>query len=656
MTNPRNTFARKQKIEHLELKKVKLHKEGFWAKRMEQVKEAVIPYQWQALEDKSPGAPPSHAMENFRIAAGLAKGEFYGFVFQDSDVYKWLEAASYCLMSRPDPKLEKLADEVIDVIVKAQRPDGYLNTYFIIKEPKMRWKNLRDNHELYCAGHLIEAAVAHHQATGKRKLLDAACRLADHIDSLFGPEPGKKRGYPGHPEIELALVKLYRATGEERYLKLSKFFVDERGRKPLYFEIEAKERGEERPRWPFWTPAYCQAHAPVREQREAVGHAVRAMYLYSAMADLALETGDETLFAACERFWENVTKRRMYITGGVGSDASGEAFTFDYDLPNDRAYAETCASIGLVFWAHRMLRLDTERKYADVMERALYNGVLGGISLDGTKYFYTNPLEVWPEACQNRHDLRHIVIERQPWFNCACCPPNIARLLASIPQYVYSQEKNAVYVHLFAASEATVELPGGRVTLIQETDYPWEEEVAFRVRPDKPFVFTLAVRIPGWCRDPRLRINGDDVDLASLMEKGYARIRGKWHGGDRVELLLPMPIERVHAHPEVRAAAGKVAIMRGPIVYCLEEIDNGPNLAQIVLPRKAELTVESKDPALGDAVVIRGVALRADTSAWGSSLYAPAECERKATSITAVPYYTWCNRKSGEMAVWIRER
>ena len=655
MMNPRDTFARRQKIEHLEVKKVKLHKEGFWAKRMEQVKEAVIPYQWQALNDKIPGAPPSHAMENFRIAAGLSQGGFHGKWFQDSDVAKWLEAVSYSLANQSDPELEKLADEVIDIIVKAQQPDGYLNTYFTIKEPEMRWKNLREKHELYCAGHLIEAGVAYYQATGKSKLLDAVCRLADHIDSLFGPEPGKRRGYPGHPETELALVKLYRATGEERYLKLNKFFVDERGRKPLYFELEAKERGEKRPRMPWWTPAFCQAHLPVREQTEAVGHAVRAMYLYSAMADLALETGDETLFEACKKLWESVTERRMYITGGIGSSAYREAFTFDYDLPNDRAYAETCASIGLVFWAHRMLRLDVDRKYADVMERALYNGVLSGISLDGTKYFYTNPLEVLPEACRNRYDLHHIATERQPWFDCACCPPNVARLLASIPQYVYSQGEAAVYVHLFVAGEATVELAGGQVTLVQETGYPWGEEVAIQVRTENPLDFTLAVRVPGWCRDPRLRINGEDVDLAALVEKGYARIRRKWRNGERVELLLPMPIERVRTHPEVRAAAGKVAIQRGTILYCLEEVDNGPNLAQIGLPKEAELTVESKDPSLDGAVVIRGVGLRAETPSWGAALYAPGECERKQVAITAVPYYTWGNRKPGEMAVWISE-
>lgn len=653
MEKPKTKF---NKVEHLGLKKVKIRNDSFWGKRLRQLREVVIPYQWNALNDKIPGAPPSHAMENFRIAAGIAAGDFYGWVFQDSDVAKWLEAVSYCLMSRSDPELERLADEVIDVIAKAQQPDGYLNTYFTIKEPKKRWTNLRDNHELYCAGHMIEAGVAYYEATGKRKFLDVVCRLADHIDSIFGPGPGKKRGYPGHPEIELALVKLYRVTGEERYLKLSKFFVDERGQKPLYFEIEAKERGEEKPRWPFWTPAYCQAHLPVREQTEAVGHAVRAMYLYSAMADLALETRDETLLTACERLWENVTRRRMYITGGIGSSAEGEAFTFDYDLPNDRAYAETCASIGLVFWAHRMLRLEVDRKYTDVMERALYNGVLSGISLDGTKYFYTNPLEVWPEACKKRHELKHIEPVRQPWFSCACCPPNLARLLASIGQYIYSKDEKTVYVHLFVSSEAAIEFAGERITLIQETEYPWKGDIDIQVRIERPLEFTLAIRIPGWCNHPELRINGKELEITALIQKGYARISRTWRDGDKVKLLLPMPVERIRAHPNVRSTAGKVAICRGPVVYCLEEVDNGPNLAQIVLPKEAELTVEFDDQTLDGAAIVRGIGLRTDSSLWEGDLYKAAECEKRVTPIKAVPYYTWGNREPGEMVVWIREQ
>lgn len=651
MGKPVPEFNLGREIEPLRLREVKIRKDSFWGKRVRQVKEVIIPYQWKALNGRIPGAPLSHAMENFRIAAGELKGEFQGWVFQDSDVAKWLEALSYCLMNQSDPALEQLADDVIEVIVKAQQPDGYLNTYFTIKESQKRWTNLRDNHEMYCAGHMIEAGVTYYEATGKRKLLDAVCRLADQIDSLFGPEPGKRRGYPGHPEIEPALIKLYRATGEERYLKLSKFFIDERGQEPNYFHIEAKARGDDRE----YDKAYSQVHLPVREQIDAVGHAVRAMYLYSGMADLAFEMGDEPLFDACKRLWESVTERRMYITGGVGSSAEGEAFTFDYDLPNNTAYAETCASIGLVLWAYRMLRLDVDSRYTDVMERALHNGVLSGISLDGTKYFYTNPLEVWPEAYKKCYDMRHIKTVRQLWFSCACCPPNLARLLASLSQYVYSKEGRTVYVHLFVDSEVEVELAGGRVTLIQETGYPWKGDINIRVRTERPHEFTLAIRIPGWCRHPELRINGENWEITTLMQKGYVRIGRTWRDSDKVEILLPMSVEQVRAHPNVRATAGKVAICRGPMVYCLEEVDNEPNLAQIVLPKEAKLTVEFDDQTLDGAAVVRGVGLRSDSSLWGDTLYNSAECEKREVPIKAVPYYTWGNREPGEMAVWIRE-
>lgn len=640
-------------LEHLDPGAVRVAAADFWGKRILQVKETIIPYQWEALNDRVPGAPKSHAVENFRIAAGLASGEFYGWVFQDSDVAKWLEAASYCLWNFPDPELEQKVDEVIDLVAQAQRPDGYLNTYFTIKDPEGRWKNLRDNHELYCAGHFIEAGVAHYRATGKGKLLEVVSRLADHIADRFGDGPGKLRGYPGHPEIELALVKLYRVTGERRYLDLAAFFVNERGKTPLYFELEARARGEKELPWPFWTPAYCQAHLPVREQQEAVGHAVRAMYLYSAMADLALELRDATLFETCRTLWENVTERRMYITGGLGSSAQGEAFTFDYDLPPDRAYAETCASIGLVFWAHRMLRLEVDRTYADVMERALYNGVLSGMSLDGTAYFYVNPLEVVPEAVQKRHDLQHVVLSRQRWFSCACCPPNLARLLASLPSYLYSKDGETLYVHLFAESEVTAGLEKGRVVLLQKTGYPWEGDIHFEVFPETPQEFTLAVRIPGWCREAKVRVNGEEADVSPLVERGYAKIRRLWQKGDRVDLSLAMPVERVRAHPGVRDASGKVALQRGPVVFCLEEADNGPGLSQIVLPEEAKLCATFRPELLGGVVVLSGEAER--EVAASSHLYAFRRPERRRVPLTAIPYYAWGNRGVGEMTVWIRE-
>ena len=376
-------------------------RDPFWDPLREIIRSRAIPYQWLALNDALPGTEPSGCLRNFRIAAGKETGVHHGFVFQDSDASKWLEGVAYSLLSHPDPELERKADEAVETMIAAQQPDGYLNTYYTITAPDRRFTNLRDNHELYCLGHMIEAAVAYHRATGKTALLEAAERYADLADRTFGPEPEKKHGYPGHPEAELALIRLFAHTGNERYLRLARYFVDARGREPLYFREEERLNGNGRYYFadgPLGY-AYCQADKPVLEQQEAEGHAVRAMYLYSAMADLARLTGDPGLRAACRRLWDSVTERRMYITGGIGSSPYGEAFTFDYDLPNDTAYAETCAAIGLVFFARRMLLLEPEGKYADVMERALYNCVLSGMQLDGRSFFYVNPLEVWPENC-----------------------------------------------------------------------------------------------------------------------------------------------------------------------------------------------------------------------------------------------------------------
>jgi DUF1680 family protein len=553
------------------------------------------------------------------------------------------------LAGQKNRRLERMADRVIGLTAKAQQPDGYLNTYFSVVEPQKRWTNLRDAHELYCAGHLMEAAVAYYEATGKRALLDTMCRYADYIDSVFGSQRGKKRGYPGHEEIELALVKLYRTTGEERYLKLAKFFVDERGRRPNYFAIEARARGEK----PREQCDYWQAHLPVRDQKTAEGHAVRAMYLYCGMADVAAETGDKELLAACKRLWKSVTERRMYVTGGIGSTAQGERFTFDCDLPNEAAYAETCAAIGLVFWAHRMLHITADGRYADVMERALYNGVLSGVSLDGDRFFYANPLAVHPRAAGYMSWVTSA--QRQEWFDCACCPPNIARLLAAFPRYLYSFGKRELYVHLFAQSDASLDVGGQRVEISQRTGYPWKEKVRVSVRPASPAEFTLALRIPGWCRNASLRVNGEAVDLAAITRKGYARIKRPWRKGDRVELNLPMPVERVRSHPKVRANAGRVAIQRGPVVYCLEEADNGPDLNNIVLPQKAKLRAKHREGLLGGVAVVTARAKGQGAAARSSELYGRKVAAIRATAIMAVPYCTWANRKPGEMLVWIRE-
>jgi len=580
--------------------------------------------------------------------------------FWDSDVAKWIEAVGYSLATHPDQELEQLVDGVIDMIADAQQEDGYLNIHFTVVEPERRWKNLRDMHELYCAGHLMEAAVAYYESTGKRKLLDVLCRYADTIGAVFGPGEGQKRGYPGHEEIELALVKLYRATGEKRYLNLARFFIDERGRQPHYYDIEARERGEDPKDFYGRAYDYNQSHAPVREQTTAEGHAVRAMYLYSGMVDVAAETGDETLVTACERLWKNVTERRMYVTGGIGSASYGERFTYDYDLPNDIAYAETCAAIGLVFWAHRMLQLDGDSAYADVMERALYNGVLSGVSLDGRTFFYANPLELDPERREQRPDLFHrssMSPTRQEWFGCACCPPNIARLLASLGQYIYSQSAREAYVHLYVKGQAELNLDGQPVALAQETRYPWEETIQIRVRPEKETRFVLALRIPGWSRGATLQVNGQPVEVEPLLEKGYARIERAWKPGDTVRLNLPMPVERIEAHPKVQEDCGRIALQRGPLVYCLEEVDNGPNLHDIVLPRNATAIskAEFDENLLGGTVVISGEAERRDTSEWEGKLYQPARSATRTVSFKAIPYYAWANRTPGEMLVWIRE-
>lgn len=613
-----------------------------------------IGYQWEVLNDRVPGVPRSHAVANFRIAAGELQEPFYGMVFQDSDLYKWLGAASYLLATDPDPSLAGHVETAVGLIARAQQPDGYLDTYFQVAQPGQRWTNLRDQHELYCAGHLMEAAVAHHAATGRRDLLQVACRLADHIAQRFGPGPGQRRGYCGHPEVELALVRLYRATGERRYLELARFFVDERGRRPLYFDVEARERGEAPGAAPF-DESYYQVHAPLREQAALEGHAVRALYLLSGAIDVAVETDDPALLEVCRRLFDSAVGRRMYVTGGVGSSAWGERFTIDYDLPNDRAYTETCASIALVFAAHRLLQVDRDARYADVMERALYNGVLSGLSLDGTHFFYINPLEVWPEAAEARRDTRHVLWRRQGWFDCACCPPNLARLLGSIGQYVYSTDGAGLYVHLYAAEEAEAELEGRRVRIVQETRYPWEGTVELRVHPDGAAPWTLALRIPGWARQARLEVNGEPVDLRGVTEKGYARLTRRWQDGDRVRLELPIPVERIEAHPRVRADAGRVAIQRGPIVYCLEEVDNGPNLAAVALPREAPLRAEWRPDLLGGVVVITGKGWRTAESGW-AELYRPAgAAAREEVTLTFVPYATWANREPGEMLVWVRE-
>lgn len=635
----------------------------FWSDYSRLVREVVLPYQYETLHDRVPGVEPSHAIRNFRIAAGRETGEFGGMVFQDSDVAKWLEAAAYSLAVHPDPELERKADEVIDLVVAAQQPDGYLNTYFTVKEPGKRWTNLTDCHELYCAGHMIEAAVAYYGATGKRQLLDAMCRFADYIDSVFGQEEGKLQGYDGHQEIELALVKLYRVTGEERYLRLAGYFIDQRGRKPYFFHEEWEKRGGVS----HWTGArqakpphlpYFQSHKPVREQEAAVGHAVRAVYMYTAMADLAAYTKDESLLAACRRLWSNMVHKQMYVTGGIGSTHHGEAFTFDYDLPNDTAYAETCASIGLIFFARRMLQLEVKSEYADVLERALYNTVIAGMARDGRHFFYVNPLEVWAPACEHNPGKHHVKPVRPGWFACACCPPNAARLIASLGEYLYTVREETLFTHLYIGGTAKVEFGGVPVRVRQRSGLPWDGTVTMELDPAREVSFTLALRIPGWCGGARLRVNGEAVELGlggAVVEDGYAAISRTWKPGDRVELELPLEVAVLRSHPQVRANAGKVALQRGPLVYAFESADNGDTLSSLKLDTGWPLTASYDAGLLGGAVVLEGQAFRENGEAWGDGLYGRAVKRDDPVAVKAIPYYLWGNRCEGEMTVWIRE-
>ena len=612
----------------------------FWAQRIEVNRTVTIPHIYRQCE-------ATGRISAFDLNFKRPVPSPIVLIFGDSDPAKWVEAASYSLATHPDPALETLVYQLADKVIHAQQSDGYLNTHFIVAQPEMRWRNLRDWHELYCAGHLIEGAVAHYQATGQRKLLDALCRYADHIDATFGRERDKRRGYCGHPEIELALVKLYHATHNQRYLELATYLIDERGAQPHYFDIEAWGRGDDPA--DFWpkTYEYCQAHAPVREQTKVVGHAARAMYLFSAVADLAHEKDDTTLLETCERLWNNLVTKRMYLTGGIGPSYRNEGFTQDYDLPDETAYAETCATIGLILWNHRLLQFSGESKYADVIERGLYDGFLSGVSLDGARFFYENPL-----ASAGGH-------HRQSWFECPCCPPNLARTLASLGRYLYSTGANDVWVHLYAQGIVKLQVNGRDVSLRQVTRYPWDGDVRFEIGVANPQTFTLRLRVPGWCEQWDLRINDAPVTNPKPQANGYLPIQREWHPGDVVRYRMEMPIQTVWAHPAVRYLQGRMAMQRGPIVYCLEGVDHGG----IILDRIAidpgqvlsnEFGIEHQDNLLGGISLLRGKASVVDESGWEGTLYRHREPSSKYMDISAIPYYAWDNRAPGEMRVWVR--
>jgi DUF1680 family protein len=612
--------------------------DSFWLPRMETNQKVTIPFAFKKSEETG-------RISNFAKAGGLMPGKFEGIRYNDSDVFKIMEGAAYSLSLHRDPKLEGYMDDLIAKVAAAQEDDGYLFTNRTIdpENPapgagEERWSNLGSSHELYNVGHMYEAAVAYYQATGKRNFLDVALKSADFIASEFGP--GKRRGFPGHQEIEIGLVKLYRLTGEEKYLNLAKFFLDERRpelHKEMYSESSAFSIYNQ-----DW---YLQAHEPVIEQDEAVGHAVRATYMYSGMADVAALTGDEAYINAIDKIWDNVVSKKIYVTGGIGSRHEGEAFGDDYELPNATAYNESCAAIGNIFWNHRLFLLHGDAKYIDVLERTIYNGLLSGISLSGDLFFYPNPL-----VSDGKYKFNQGEATRKPWFDCACCPGNFARFLPSFPGYVYAHTNGTLFVNLFVESKGTVKVGKNSVVVTQQTDYPRNGNVKITIEPEREAEFYVNIRIPGWVRNEpvpsdlysflnpseekiTLKVNSEALKLE--MDKGFARIHRRWKKGDIIELILPMPVQRIVANEKVKEDLGKIALQRGPLVYCLEEADNKGGVLNRHLPDDLEFKVEYKPDLLGGVNILK------------------SERTAELPGLVAIPYYAWSHRGVGEMTVWV---
>lgn len=639
------------KISDIPLKQIKIE-DKFWSPRLEVNRTKTLDHVYQELE-------ATGCLRNFELAARTATGTFGGPWWADSDVYKWIEGASYVLGTHPNPELDAKVDALIARIAAAQQPDGYLNTHVQVEEPDMRFRNLAFFHEDFSSGHLFEAAVAHYECTGKRTLLDVATRLADCFDETFGP--GKRDGLSGHEGIELAWVRLYRATGEKRYLTLAESYLNNRGRKPSLFEIEYNKLPADRTvmwfqgqpknlRWlqdllyharTSFDTTYCQDQMPVRQQSVAAGHAVRAMFLYCGMTDVAAETGDQELIAALNRLHESVALRRMYVTGGIGPSAKNEGFTDDYDLPNENAYQETCASAGMVLWNHRLFKTTGDAAYVDLMERSLYNAVLAGVSLEGNTFCYATPLTCDPK------------FSRQPWFPVPCCPTTTARFFPSIGRYIYSRSADGVWVNLYVSGEARAALENGsEVVVRQTTNYPWSGRVKLQVAAARLEELTLHVRLPGWADTHSISLNGKAI--APPVLQGYAHIRRTWTPSDVVELSVPFEIQRLEANPNVLQARGRVALRLGPLIYCLEQPDNHADVDAIILPPNVSLTQSFEPGLLGGVTVIRGGGCIATSGTWGDELYRPVQATKtKDVAINAIPYCVWGNRGHQKMKVWI---
>ncbi|HDH06941.1 MAG TPA: glycoside hydrolase family 127 protein [Thermoproteales archaeon] len=582
----------------------------FWKPKIETLRRSTIPFVYEQLEKTG-------RIENFRrVARGDRNIEWR--IADDADVYKWVEAASYTLAYEYDEKIDELLTDVVEAITGAQDEDGYLFTYYAFDKSK-RWTNLRDMHELYCAGHLTQAAIAHYRSTGKRELLETAIRFANHIVEKFGP--GREEGVPGHPEIEMAFVELYRVTGDKRYLDTSRAFVDRRGRGLIGGSIILID------------------HKPFRELEKIVGHAVRSLYLNCGVTDIYLETGDKELFRVLENLWNNMVNKKMYITGGVGSRYVGESFGDDYELPDRRAYAETCAAIANVMWNWRMFYATGEAKYMDVVELALYNGALSGVSLDGKEFFYVNPLA-------DRGKIR-----RKPWYGCACCPTNIVRLLAYLPGLLYATSSEGIWVNLYVQNKAKIPFRNRVVEIREYTKYPWEGVIELEIYPEIEQKFKIFLRIPGWCRNFQVFLNG------KLVGKGepstFFVLKKKWSSGDKVKVVLDMPVDIVKAHPHVLCLWSRVALKRGPIVYCFEAEDNpGIDVWDIVLPTKPRVK------AIYDPVFLKGVVyleVEGLVMEYGGELYkVNGDYKLTPKKLKAIPYYAWANRSAGPMIVWVK--
>lgn len=583
-------------IEQIDFSHVKIN-DNFWSPRLSKHVSATLPVCIDQIENQT------GRIRNFENAA-KGEGEHSGIFFDDSDVYKALEGMAYSLINNPDPELEKKADEWIDKFAAAQQPDGYINTFYTLTGLDKRWTNM-DKYEMYCAGHMIEAGVAYYQATGKRKLLDVCIRMTDHMMSQFGP--GKRHWVPGHEEIELALVKLYQTTQEQKYLDFAYWLLEERGHGHGTMGDEGK-----------WDPVYYQDIVPVRRLTDISGHAVRCMYLYCGMADVAALKNDTGYIAAIDRLWDDVVHRNMYITGGIGSSRDNEGFTEDYDLPNLDAYCETCASVGMVLWNQRMNQLTGDSKYIDVLERSLYNGALAGISLGGDRFFYVNPLE----SKGDHH--------RQEWYGCACCPSQLSRFLPSIGNYIYASSDDALWVNLYIGNTGQIRIGETDILLTQETDYPWDGSVKLTISTSQPLEKEIRLRIPNWCKTYDLSINGKRINVSE--EKGYAVIKD-WKSQDVIALDMDMPVEIVAADPHVKENFGKRAIQRGPLVYCMEEIDNPEYFDQIQLSPSTTFQTAFVSDILNGIKTIK--------------------TNGRAQSATFIPYYAWDNRKAGKMRVWI---